>query len=306
MPKAITVENLTKSYGQTRAVDDLSFSVEKGAFFGFLGRNGAGKTTTIRMLTGILKPDHGECAIAGVPLRTRTEIAKIIGIVPESRGLYEWMNAVEYLRFFANLYGITGPERTRTIESLLSQVELTASKQVLIAGYSRGMKQRLGLARALINRPQILFLDEPTLGLDPQGQEDIRNLLRKLHARGVTIFLSSHQLHEVSDLCTRITIIHKGKLVADGSLESLRRDANFQESYRIRITGNSPALENSRFLDRIKEEKIEPNLTEIVFRGDAESANELLDLLRNRRIPILDFRAESGNLTDVFLTLTGR
>jgi ABC-2 type transport system ATP-binding protein len=126
MAKAITVENLTKSYGQTRAVDDLSFAVEKGAFFGFLGRNGAGKTTTIRMLTGILKPDRGECAIAGVPLRTRTEIAKIIGIVPESRGLYEWMNAVEYLRFFANLYGITGPERTRTIESLLSQVELTA------------------------------------------------------------------------------------------------------------------------------------------------------------------------------------
>jgi ABC-2 type transport system ATP-binding protein len=251
MPEAILVRNLRKSYGQIRALDDLSLIVETGAFFGFLGPNGAGKTTTIRILTGVLQPDYGQCAIGGLPLSEHNQIARIIGIVPESRGLYEWMTASEYLHFFANLYGIPRSEQTALIDSLLSQVALTTRKHTAIASYSRGMKQRLALARSLINHPQILFLDEPTVGLDPHGQEEIENLLRQLNAQGVTIFLSSHLLHEVSTLCTRIAIMHQGKLMAQGSLDSLRRNAKMQQSYRIRTAADSIVLYNSQFADRI-------------------------------------------------------
>ena len=287
-------------------MDDLSFVVEQGAFFGFLGPNGAGKTTTIRILTGVLKADQRDVLIAILPLHERNQIARIIGAIPESRGLYEWMTASEYLQFFANLYGIAHAERRTITESLLSQVDLAARKHTPIASYSRGMKQRLALARSLINHPQVLFLDEPTLGLDPQGQEEIQNLLRHLNTQGVTIFLSSHLLHEVSNLCTRIAIIHQGKLVAEGSLDSLRRDANFRESYLIRIAGDSNALQDLQSADRITTKKINGNATEIIFRGSTDEANQFLDSLRARRVSILEFRAETAHLTDIFLNLTGR
>lgn len=220
MADIITAENLSKSYGAAKAVDDLNLHIHKGEFFGFLGPNGAGKTTTIRMLTGILKPDRGSIAIDGHPSNDKQQIAKVIGVIPESRGFYEWMTAVEYLGFFADLYGIAGKEDR--IASLLAEVDLAKRKNSRIGAYSRGMRQRLGLARALINNPQVLFLDEPTLGLDPQGQEDIQRLLKNLNARGVTVFLSSHLLNEVSNLCSRIGIINYGKLVALGTVDELR------------------------------------------------------------------------------------
>ena len=183
MQEIIKATNLGKAYQRIKAVDDLTLTVNHGDFFGFLGPNGAGKTTTIRMLTGIIKPDRGKIIIDGLASDEREKIARLIGVVPESRGLYEWMTASEYLQFFANIYGIKGKAQTEIVDSLLSQVDLTARKNSKIGTYSRGMRQRLGLARALINKPQILFLDEPTLGLDPQGQEDIQNLLRQLNRR---------------------------------------------------------------------------------------------------------------------------
>jgi len=166
------------------------------------------------------------------------------------------------------------------------------------------MRQRLGLARALINKPQILFLDEPTLGLDPQGQEDIQDLLRQLNQGGVAIFLSSHLLHEVSNLCSRIAIINKGKLIVEGSMDELRRKTNLQESYRIRIEGDLKILGASPFSRQITKQKNDLNATDFVFQGNTESANQLLDLLRKQGIPILEFSSESDNLTDIFLSLT--
>ncbi len=225
----ISTENLSKSYGATKAVDELNLHIRKGEFFGFLGPNGAGKTTTIRMLTGILKPDHGKISVDNHPSGDKQRIAKVIGVIPESRGFYDWMTAVEYLGFFADLYGITGKEKDERIVSLLSEVDLTKRKNSRIGTYSRGMRQRLGLARALINNPQVLFLDEPTLGLDPQGQEDIQLLLKKLNAKGVTVFLSSHLLNEVSNLCSRIGIINNGKLIAEGTVDELREKAKLNK-----------------------------------------------------------------------------
>ena len=212
----INAANISKPYGSMIAVDHLNLKVFRGEFFGFLGPNGAGKTTSIRILTGIITPDSGTVSMGD----TNTHI----GVLSESRGFYEWMTGEEYLRFFADLYGVVN--RNDKVKKLLSEVGLTARKDSPIATYSRGMKQRLGLARTLVNDPKIIFLDEPTLGLDPQGQEDIHQLLKKLNAQGVTIFYSSHVLQEVSQLCSRIAIINKGRLVAEGTLDELRQQTN--------------------------------------------------------------------------------
>ncbi len=229
MPDIIVAENLSKSYGSQKAVEGLNLRLKRGEFFGFLGPNGAGKTTTIRMITGILQPDSGTIAIDGHVSGDKQSIAKVIGVVPESRGFYDWMTAVEYLGFFAELYGVVGKEKRERIASLLSEVDLAKRRHSRIGTYSRGMRQRLGLARALINNPQVLFLDEPTLGLDPQGQEDIQLLLKKLNAKGVTVFLSSHLLNEVSNLCSRIGIINNGKLIAEGTVNELREKAKLNK-----------------------------------------------------------------------------
>jgi ABC-type multidrug transport system ATPase subunit len=221
MNNIISIKNLTKSYGSRNAVSNLSFDIKEGEFFGFLGPNGAGKTTTIRMLTGIIKPNEGEILFQGQIQDGNENTSKYIGVLPESRGFYEWMTAKEYLEFFANLYDIKDIEKS--VVGLLAQVGLTTRANSTIKTYSRGMKQRLGLARALINNPKVLFLDEPTLGLDPQGQDDIQKLLKNLNSQGVTIFYSSHLLNEVSDLCTRIGIINNGVLVAIGTIDEIKQ-----------------------------------------------------------------------------------
>ena len=300
----ISVKNLSKSYDQTKAVNGLTLTIDRGEFFGFLGPNGAGKTTTIRILTGIIKPDHGEIAIGGFTQDKKEEIARIIGVIPEGRGFYDWMTAAEYLKFFANIYGIKGKEQSDIITSLLSQVGLVNNKDTKINAYSRGMKQRLGLARSLINKPQILFLDEPTLGLDPQGQEDIQNLLQKLNKEGVTIFLSSHLLHEVSNLCSKIAIIHKGNLVAEGTIDELRQETGLKETYHIRIEGGIKSIQESEIMSHIDKIKDNGVTSEFVFQGNLENANKLLDTLREKKIQILEFSSESETLTDIFLNLT--
>jgi ABC-2 type transport system ATP-binding protein len=228
MESIIIAKNISKSYGSMSAVQDLSFNVKEGDFFGFLGPNGAGKTTTIRMLTGIIPQDSGEITISGLAHNDVIGLKKIIGVIPESRGFYDWMSGEEYLTFFANIYKIVKPQVK--VNNLLEKVGLTSRKNSKIATYSRGMKQRIGLARALINNPKILFLDEPTLGLDPRGQEDIQNLLKNLNKQGTTIFFSSHQLNEVANLCSTMAIINHRKLVAQGTIEEIQKQANLQSS----------------------------------------------------------------------------
>jgi ABC-2 type transport system ATP-binding protein len=228
MNPIIVINDVTKSYGAHVAVRDLNLAIEPGEFFGFLGPNGAGKTTTIRLLTGLIEPDKGEITVGGIENTDRMSVASISGVMPESRGFYLWMTAEEYLEFFAGLYGVKDTDKV--VRGLLDQVGLTERKHSRIATFSRGMKQRLGLARSLINSPKILFLDEPTLGLDPKGQEDIQNLLRDLNEEGVTIFYSSHLLSEVAVLCTRVGIINHGTLVADGDIGELQKQAHVENS----------------------------------------------------------------------------
>jgi ABC-2 type transport system ATP-binding protein len=230
MTDIIIAEKLSKSYGGKKAVDHLTLHVKEGEFFGFLGPNGSGKTTTIRMLTGILRSDQGTIAIGSQALpQKREKVAQIIGVMPESRGFYDWMTAYEYLSFFGHLYGITGDKLEERVDSLLLQVGLQERKHSKVGAFSFGMRQRLALARAIINNPKILFLDEPTLGLDPQGQEDIKQLLKKLNKDGVTIFLTSHLLDDVSGFFSRIGIINRGKLVAEGTMDELGKKAGLRD-----------------------------------------------------------------------------
>ena len=227
MSEVVSARAISKSYGDRKAVDGLDLAVEGGAFFGFLGPNGAGKTTTIRMLTGVLRPDSGTITIDGHDSRDRQHIASVIGVVPESRGFYDWMSGEEYLDFFAALYRIG--DRARAVRQLLADVGLADRGGTAIGTYSRGMKQRLGLARALVNSPRILFLDEPTLGLDPRGQEDVQQLLRRLNEGGVTVFYSSHLLPEVAHLCSVIAVINRGRLAAVGTLAELERQTGSED-----------------------------------------------------------------------------
>lgn len=232
----IVAENLSKSYRDRKAVDALTLHIQEGEIFGFLGPNGAGKTTTIRLLTGILKPDQGEIAIDQRLLsQQKKEVAQVIGVMSESPGFYDWMTAAEYLSFFAHLYRINEDRLEERIDALLLEVGLLKRKHSTIGALSHGMRQRLGLARALINSPKILFLDEPTLGLDPQGQKDIQQLLKRLNIEGVTIFLSSHLLNEISNLCSRIGIINKGKLVAEGTIDDLGKMTKLQDKTLTQI-----------------------------------------------------------------------
>jgi len=214
------------------------------------------------------------------------------------------MTAYEYLSFFASLYGLRSSRGADPVPALLDQVGLKDRQHSAIGTYSRGMRQRLGLARALLNNPQILLLDEPTLGLDPQGQEDIQNLLRALNRSGVTIFLSSHLLHEVSDLCSRIAIIAKGRLVVQGTLRDLQQKADLKEAYAIKIQGTLTTIPRGEFASRITREEQTAEVGEFVFEGDLASANALIDRLRQQGIPVLEFRPDRDNLTEIFLSLT--
>jgi ABC-2 type transport system ATP-binding protein len=209
--KAIKVQNLTRNYNGLRAVDGISFSVEPGEIFGFLGPNGAGKTTTIRMLTGQLLPTSGSAMVAGYDIVTqRQQLKPRIGVVFDSQNIYERMSARENLIFFARLYRV---KKTR-VEEVLAQVGLTERAGDRVQKYSNGMKQRLLIARALLHKPEVLFLDEPTRGLDPHIARDIRGLVAKLAKDGMTVFLTTHYMEEADQLSQRVAFLDRGRIVA--------------------------------------------------------------------------------------------
>ena len=227
----ISVENLVKKYDGYTALDGLHFTVEHGDIFGFLGPNGAGKTTTIRIMTAILQADSGNVLIDGHSiLGEPLAVKRIINALPESNGYYEWMTAREYLELFSHLYKEKTPEQEA--KKLLEIVGLREKEGHLIRSYSRGMKQRLGIARALINRPKLLFLDEPTNGLDPKGRRDIHDVLIGLNQKhGTTIFLSTHLLDDVERLCNRIAIINYGKIVRVGELDRMKEKGTIEDIF---------------------------------------------------------------------------
>jgi len=230
-PNAVETFDLSRQFGDFVAVDKLSLSISRGSFFGFLGPNGAGKSTTIKMLTGLLAPTTGGIRVLGRDMATEPlEVKRRIGVVPEDLNLFERLTGAEMLSFTARMYGLGKAEIAQRSPELLDLMELRGEPKKLIVEYSHGMKKKLSLACALIHRPEILFLDEPFEGVDAIASRTLKDLLSRLTARGLTVFLTSHVLEIVERLCTDIAIISKGKLLASGSLDELRKGISVDEA----------------------------------------------------------------------------
>ena len=220
---AIATESLTRVFGGLTAVDNMDLQVTAGQFFGFLGPNGAGKSTTIKMLTGLLAPSSGRMQLLGIDFASNpVEVKRQIGVVPEGMGLFDRLTGIEYLRFVGRMYGLDKATTDKRADELLEFMQLADREKTIIADYSHGMQKKLALAAAVIHGPRILFLDEPFEGVDALAAGALKSLLGRMTERGVTIFLTSHVLEIVERLCSHVAIIHKGKLVAQGSMEELR------------------------------------------------------------------------------------
>ncbi len=227
----IELENLTRKYGDFKAVDDLNLTVEKGEIFGFVGPNGAGKTTTIKMLGGLIAPTHGAVKICGISMADQPEQAKNrIGFIPDRPYLYEKLTGMEFLKFIADLYGVAEDRFLKKAEDMLKMFSLSDWGNELVESYSHGMKQRLIMASALLHDPEVIIVDEPLVGLDPLGIKMVKELFKKLAAEGASVFMSTHTLTVAEDVCNRIGIINHGKIIATGTTEDLKIKAGVNEA----------------------------------------------------------------------------
>lgn len=244
----IVCRGLTKRFGSFTAVESLDLTVYEGELFGFLGPNGAGKTTTIKMMAGLLKPSGGSASIGPYEIQTHPLLAKgVLGYIPDNPFLYEKLTGREFLNFMADLYSVSPERRNEKIEDLLRLFELDAKGGELIQGYSRGMRQKIALAGALIHHPRVIFLDEPTVGLDPKSARLMKDILRRLCAQGTTVFVSTHILEVAERMCDRFAIINRGRIVAAGSMEELRKQAEAEhaslEDIFLELTGGAEVHE---------------------------------------------------------------
>jgi ABC-2 type transport system ATP-binding protein len=250
---AISTSELTRKFGELLAVDSINLQVQAGQFFGFLGPNGAGKSTTIKMLTGLLTPTSGRMQLLGLDFQSNPiDVKRQIGVVPEGMGLFERLTGREYLQFVGRMYGLDKPTTEKRADELLDFMQLADREKTMVADYSHGMQKKLALAAAVIHGPRILFLDEPFEGVDALAAGALKALLARMTARGVTIFLTSHVLEIVERLCSHVAIIHKGRLVAQGSLEELRAGIHGEEGEKktleqifLSIVGQTGAEQSS-------------------------------------------------------------
>jgi ABC-2 type transport system ATP-binding protein len=297
---------LTRRFGRRAAIVGLDLEVRAGEIYGFLGPNGAGKTTTIRMLTAILPPSGGDARVAGYDIRREPDAVRTnVGLLPESAGYYGWMTPVEYLGFFARLYEIPEPDTAARIVGLLESVGLAGRRTSRIATLSRGMRTRLGVARALINRPRVVFLDEPTLGLDPLGQREVLELIRRENCdEGTTVFLSSHALDQVGQLCTRVGILDEGRLVAQGTAPELAQRLALPSALRLTVTDTVRAQQVAAHLGIYARASLADPTRLIVIRRDRELPTDVLVRALGRAgVLVRDVTVDAPNLEDVFFAL---
>jgi ABC-2 type transport system ATP-binding protein len=312
---AVEARGIVKHYGSIVAVSDLTFSADAGEILGVLGPNGAGKTTAIRVLTTILEPTEGTFSVAGVPHTKPTEIRRRIGVLPESAGYPERQTGHEFLRYHARLHGQSRSDARALADELLAEVGLVERGDTLIKTYSRGMRQRLGIARALVNDPRVLFLDEPTLGLDPAGQRQILTTIRKVaRERGSTVLLSTHLLGEVEELCSRVLILNRGRIVAQGTVAEIVRQAGAPRSARLRVAREDleravAALAPATAVERAEVLNdqlgwLTVTLAQVNGRPSEDLMSEALSALIAARVPLLSFELEGARLSDAFLAMT--
>lgn len=304
----ITIDHLSKSYGEQKAVDDLSFSVDTGEILGFLGPNGAGKTTTMKMIANFMEIESGDIRIGNLSVRDHgREIKKHIGYLPENNPLYLDMPVIDYLRFCAELQGVDGEVIFGRIREMILVCGINKEKHKKIGELSKGFRQRVGLAQAMIHNPEILILDEPTTGLDPNQIVEIRKLIREL-GQEKTVVLSTHILPEVEATCDRILIINRGKIVADGTAESLKRQASGKVTHRIQIDGEgreklTAILQEMDGVEIVQAEN-EEGVFEVQSLPEFNFPHALFELCQANQWYIRELTPTETSLEDIFRGLT--
>ena len=298
----LTIKNLYKKFDSVLALQGLCMEIEKGDIYGFIGPNGAGKTTTLKILAGILKPTDGEIWFDGKRVdHTAKDLKKDIGYLPDSFGVYDNLDIGEYLEFFASTYGIYGKECKKRIGEVLDLVDLAGYEHRKANELSRGVQQRLCLARALIHKPKVLLMDEPTLGLDPMARRTLKTALRNLSQEGYSIVVSSHDLNDLADTCSRYGIIHRGKMIFQGEMDEIM--ISIENSNPILITvyqnveGAIEVLRENSYVTRIS---IEKNRFSILFDGTKEEEALLMKELMEHGVLMSSFRREYNDLETLF------
>jgi ABC-2 type transport system ATP-binding protein len=305
----IETRDLTKKYGELYALERLTIKLERGDVYGFIGPNGAGKTTTMRILATLLNPSWGEASVCGHSIYNGSkEIRRLIGYMPDFFGVYDDMKVTEYLEFFAAAYRIQGPARRKKTDEVLELVDLGYKRDALVTSLSRGMTQRLGLARVLLHEPQVLLLDEPASGLDPRARIEMRGLLKELRSMGKTIMVSSHILPELADICNKIGIIERGKLIFDGDVATAIKQVRQNAVYLVAVGGgkNLDALTVIRKHSDVQEASYreDEELIRVTLKAGVEDGSFLADILVRDGYKLKTLKQEDINLEHVFLRIT--
>jgi ABC-2 type transport system ATP-binding protein len=305
----IETRDLTKMYGELYALNRLTIQLERGDVYGFIGPNGAGKTTTMRILATLLNPTWGEATVCGYSIYNNAkEIRRAMGYMPDFFGVYDDMKVTEYLEFFAAAYRIKGPDRKRKVDQVLELVDLGYKRDALVTSLSRGMTQRLGLARVLLHEPQVLLLDEPASGLDPRARIEMRRLLKELRGMGKTILVSSHILPELADICNKIGIIERGELIFDGDVQSAIRQVRQHTVYLVSV-GDGRNTEARRELEAHGDVRsVEPKETNeylrVTLSDGVRDGSFIAELLLKTGFKLKMLKEEEINLEDVFMGIT--
>jgi ABC-2 type transport system ATP-binding protein len=302
----IETNDLTKMYGELYALNRLNLTLNQGDVYGFIGPNGAGKTTTMRILATLLNPSWGEATVCGYSIYTGSkEIRRVIGYMPDFFGVYDDMKVIEYLEFFASAYRIKGPARRKICEEVLELVDLTYKRDALVTSLSRGMTQRLGLARTLLHDPQVLLLDEPASGLDPRARIEMRALLKELRSMGKTILVSSHILPELADICNKIGIIEQGCLLVNGEvtevMKRVRTDIVLNIAVTDRMNDAANMLESQPEVETVQDKN---GVLVVKLNEGVQQYSFLASRLINQGYELTLFKEDEINLETAFMHLT--
>ena len=303
---AIELRRLTRVFGETIAVNDVSFQVPRGSVFGYIGPNGAGKTTSMRILSTLGLPSSGEAYIQGLSsVNDPDKVRSRLGFMPDSFGTYSDTNCAEYLDFFARSHGLIGGQRTRRLRWVMDFTGLKSLADKPIRGLSKGMRQRLCLGRALIHDPSVLILDEPAAGLDPRARIELRHIIRALASEDKTILISSHILTELAEMCDRVGIIEQGRLLATGSVDEIRKTLKPTRRIQVRVSGEvDTAMRMLDQYDFVQDVSFDDKLLRFAINGGDEHQSQVLRELIGSNVDVIEYRAQDESLEDVFLQIT--
>lgn len=302
----LTLENVNKSYGKVKALDHLNLNINQGEIYGFVGPNGAGKTTAMKIAAGLLLPDSGKVKIGGIDgVKYNAKIKEKIGYIPDSFGVYDNLKVIEYMEFFGSIYELKGIDIRQLSYELLDLVHISHKAEEYVDHLSRGMKQKLCLARSLIHNPDLLIFDEPATGLDPRARFEMKEILKTLSGKGKTILISSHVLSDLAKMCTNIGIIDQGKMIITGTVEHIFQKMESANPLVIKIAKNQKRaidlLKKNPYVDNIA---IQDNNISITFTGNEQEEAKLLAGFIEEGVRVSSFTREAGNLESLFLQIT--